>query len=235
MRTLSQHAMKRKVLVIFIVWLSALAGNAQIIFPRAGVAISRLSYEPDDTKLYSGTSFTFGFGAEFPLLKNFHLLVETNYLSREYRFYHDGEFGKGRQVFDVSYRHNYIDLPIQLKRYVGRTPLKFYFTAGGYVGIGLGGTKAGRWTDHHTVMDLDGEISYSRSENYSPDLYYYYFDHRIDAGAIAGAGIVLFKIAVLDVRYELGLVKIDQENMNRSFLIAVSVPLKLKAGEQKLK
>jgi hypothetical protein len=80
--------------------------------------------------------------------------------------------------------------------------------------IGLGGTKR---VEIHFIaqrvifMDLDGEIAYGQSPDFSDDLYYYYFDSRIDAGLVGGVGVLLFNVALVDVRYEHAFVNISEE------------------------
>jgi hypothetical protein len=223
-----------KTLVASFLCLVSLLADAQTIFPRAGVALSNMSLDSPfpTTEMKWGTSFTFGLGVELDLAKKIDLLVECNYLNRNYRIYNDMPFGTGgRSLGDVVYEHHNIDIPFQAKRYFGNAPVKFYVTAGGYIDIGLGGTKKGRITYYSSAgnvfMDLDGEIAYGKSPNFSDDLYYHYFDSRIDAGLVAGVGVLLFKVALVDVRYQHGFVNISEESKNRSFQIAVSVPLKL--------
>ncbi len=222
-------------IAVFIFFVKITLCHAQTIFPRAGVAISTrtLHSNAPTVEVRPRTSFLFGIGAEFHFGKKLELLTEIDYVSRSYQVYNDMAFGAGWTVYDVVYRHNYIDFPIMLKRYFGTGAFKFYPSAGVYVGAGVGGKKNGRQTFDHqngpdTYINLDGEIRYGADPD-NARLEFEYYDNRIDFGILAGAGLVLYKVAVIDFRYGLGLVNIDESESgfkNRTFQIALSVPLK---------
>lgn len=186
----------------------------------------------------SRSSFSCGLGIEYSLTQKLDLLVECDYISKGYKFYSNQPTSYGpytRVIYDEVYKHNYLEFPVLLKKYFGKGRIQYYINGGGYLGIGLGGTRKGEFGIYDrgfadVYRNFDGKIKYGsrpQGNGLDDDLYY---DRRVDCGILGGVGLVFFKLVAIDVRYDLGLINIDKgdnDYKNRTFQLAVSVPLKL--------
>lgn len=199
--------------------------NAQTLLPRAGVAITRGT----ESHAVAGTTFTFGFGVEFDNGKT-KVLTECNYLVRDHSFYNDTTTPQGGTNYEASTKHNYIDIPLLVKRYFGKGKFEFFIDGGLYFDYGLGGTKRGTLTFHYPGADLElpmnGRIIYS-SDTPDWDVANAYYMNRVDIGLLAGGGVLIHKALIVDIRYGFGLFEMQPDLHNSTLQISLSVPMKL--------
>lgn len=209
---------------------------AQTFFPRVGITVSTIAYDPQvqGEKMRPSSSVSIGLGGEVHLSKMFDLYIECDYLSRNFRLEVDNIRPKSAFHYAQKVQHRYIDVPVMVRAYFGESR-RFYVNVGGYVGFGLGGFNNVEWgfydpSDPDVEFDEGrGVIKYESDPVWDPedDLYY---SRKVDLGAVAGGGIMLAKFMVVDFRYGMGLVDIDDNNggfKNRVFQVALSVPLAL--------
>ena len=215
---------------------------AQMIFPRVGLSISTSTFVPpgQPTEVQPRSSILFGLGVEFPVAKKLGVLLECDYVSRNFRLYSDGIKDDFGYHYETVIRHRYIDFPVTLKGYFGREKYKAYVTVGGYAGIGMGGSSKGKLGFYKpgdvgkSYDGFEGEIHYEPEPSWDTgqDLYY---ENRIDFGLVGGGGVIIYGLVALDIRYGFGLVDIN-ENVggykNRTFQVTATVPLRIAFKEK---
>lgn len=217
--------------------LFVLSSVAQVtISPRGGLAISTTNWEQVRFDTKTRSTITFGIGLEFELISKWKLQIESNYVSKGYIIQEDGSYNNSpddRIFAEHEYEHNYIVLPILVKRYFGTRGVRFYGNVGPYFGLGLGGKHSGKSQvfDNGRLFETviyDRQIRYGEPQN--SDSQYLYYRERFEFGFTAGGGILVRDRVALDVRYEYGITSplgADSDHKNSSFLIAVMFPISL--------
>jgi hypothetical protein len=131
----------------FFYFLVVLPCLAQVtIFPRGGLAISTTTWQQVRFDTKTRNTITFGIGLEFQLISKWKLQIESNYVSKGYKIQEDGFYNNNpddRILSEHEYEHNYVVLPILVKRYFGTRGVRFYGNVGPYFGLGLGGNTPG--------------------------------------------------------------------------------------------
>jgi hypothetical protein len=207
---------------------------AQTIYPRVGVTFSAMTYDPPTADVLPSASFTVGLGGEIHLGKILDLYIECDYVSRNFRYQFESGGGTYTLHYEAKIRQKYVDVPVMVRRYFG-PDRRFYVNGGGYVGFEMGGMNKGEsWSSNQTdarnnLIEFSGWIKYGPDPvwDHENDLYY---TNKVDVGIVIGGGVMLAKMIMLDFRYGMGLIDIDEDYddyKNRVFQLAISVPLKL--------
>lgn len=211
---------------------------AQTLTPFAGMALSSTSFDEEATDAKFQSGIVAGLGFEIPVgEKMLSALVECKYVGKGYLL--DYNFHPSpalTQRGEITFKHNYLEVPVLLKASFLEGPVQIYANAGAYVAIGLGGTMSGKLgyydeDDDGSLLfyeEYDGEIFYGESNfNEKGD---YGYESRMDYGFSLGGGVLLFKKVMVDIRYDLGLVDLNgalNEKKNKSLQFTVGVPLQL--------
>jgi len=195
-----------------------------------------MAYDPlgQGAKVRPSSSVTVGLGGEVHLSRLFDLYIECDYVSRNFRLEVDNKRANSIFHYAQKVKHKYVDVPVMVRRYFGESR-SFYVNVGGYVGFGLGGinkVEGGFYNPSNPDVEFTeygGTIKYEPDPLWDPE-YDLYYSRKVDLGVVAGGGAVFAKFLVVDFRYGIGLVDIDDDKggfKNMVLQVALSVPLTL--------
>jgi hypothetical protein len=214
--------------------------KAQKLIPRVALAVSSTTNTPTSPtgEVSVRKTIAFGLGVQLQIVKKIDLLLEVNYVSKGHEFYSNGQVGNDpntRAIFQSTYIHNYLVIPVLVKKYFGAEKFQPYLSVGPYVGIGLGGQFKGEFGIYDRGFALaynkyDGKIYYGEDPINSNNNDRYY-SHSVDVGISIGTGVTLFHRIALDFRYEMGQRNVDEyfgDYKNRTIYLVVMVPIDLK-------
>jgi hypothetical protein len=229
-----------KIVILLIIFSGQLSKiSAQTLIPKIGLSYSKTTWDASasGTLDYRQGSF-FGLGIEFPVIKNhFNMLLEGQYVGKGQHYSSIHESATRTTKDDYTTANNYFVFNALLKKYYDIDPIRYYIAGGPFLGVGLGGTFKGYYTYFDRTVgyvtdyrNYDGEVLYGEFPlNYNGDNYY--IKNRFDYGINLSAGIVFFKWVLVDFSYQRSLGKaqtIDSYGQNRSIIVSVGVPIKLK-------
>jgi hypothetical protein len=212
--------MKKILLSLFVIAVSSYAVKAQVaVMPKAGVTIFTMSSE--DEKIVHATGYQLGAAFGLPVTKAFSIQPELLYTQKGYR----REDGHNTQYYRaITFRLNYLELPVMAKYSFRIKSLKAYVNAGPSVGYAL----YGRFDMEGKSIPYDEKVKFADKRNDAK-----LFDanilndesNRIDVALQAGAGIG-FPIGpgyvVLDARYGYGLNTLFKKEVRAYFYEAVT-------------
>lgn len=119
---------------------------------------------------------------------------------------------KGMKVYDDIYRTDFLDIPVNLKWKFGLPIVKFYLTAGPYIGFKLGHNDT-----FNSLIDNIGTVGEQfKTKSFS-------------AGLNFGAGVEIIKHLQIGLNYGLGLTdnysieKVNMNGKNRGWTISAAV------------
>ncbi len=191
---------------------------------KCGLNLSTIHSEYSESN-YNGDyviGFHIGGFSEFSISRN--TVLEPELLLTTKGFSEKGlEMDPGEPIYNTKLTATlyYIDLPINVKRYIYIGKTKLYGTLGTYVGLGLiGKTKEEFWsTTEESKPDI---INYIDMDNER---------RRFDFGLTAGAGITFNSIQI-GISYNLGLANSSQISegrvYNREFNLSIGYLLGMK-------
>jgi len=200
--------------VAFCLGLGMSQANAQV-FVKAGINIASLSdntiNDPEfnlaELDRKSTTGFQGGIGVDLPVSPMFSVQPELLFIQKG---------GKNISEIDEDNRleqriyYNYIEVPVmaKLKFYGEDSGSGFYFLAGPFAGLALGG----RYTEDRTILGVHTERNADFNfENKDEDD----FQKRLDWGVSFGGG-VQFSHVFLDLRYNLGINNLLDEDASNA-------------------
>ena len=233
--------MSKKALILLFLLTSATLLRAQTFIPRAGLTISTLQADDFvkdmDNKIQSQSGFVIGLAYAIPVgtfAKGiFSVQPELSFIQKGFKVDATGEFAGSESyyTFDTQqeYTINYLEIPVLAKYEFGSEKLRVAIQAGPSLAFGLNGK-------YKSIMHIQDEFEYDETTNTEGDIRFYdsdetnttSFDHNVDFGLQAGAGITVFDRIALDVRYGLSLTNLNHEekSKNRALQISVGVPLR---------
>jgi hypothetical protein len=233
--------MSKKALILLFFMVSVAAVQAQTFIPRAGITISTLQAEDFvkemDNEIQSQTGFVIGVAYAIPVgtfAKGiFSLQPELSFVQKGFKVDATGDFAGSESYFHLTtqqeYTINYLEIPVLAKYEFGSDKLRIALQAGPSLAFGLDGK-------YKSTMHIEDEFEYDETTNSEGDIRFYdsdevnttSFDHNVDFGLQAGAGITIFDRVALDVRYGMSLTDLNHEekSKNRILQLSVGVPLR---------
>lgn len=205
---------------------------------RGGPTVATISFTEDDTYDYSmvrgfGTAVGYEFNIKSPY---FSVMPEISFTRKGSKEVYDTHFTI-RLRSETETKIDYIEVPVLLKFQVGKGRVKPFMLAGPSIGYAIGG----RFSNTTMIQDPfpTGSMKYSSRKGTvefgeapsGPHENELYIDNRFDWGLQAGAGLLLFDRAILDIRYAIGLkdlydpdpsrVRVMSPGKNRVFMFSV--------------
>jgi hypothetical protein len=226
--------MQASIKVLIVMMAACLSLKAQQLMPKAGITFSKTNAEGQEIveqKFKSG--FLVGAAMEFPVKGAFSLQPELLFIQKGFRL--KGEGSEQGITFKIDNRTtiNYLEVPVLLKYYLNDSDTRFYVIAGPSIGIGIGG-KVKTTVDADLLgaplsVTVDGKIKFGDTPpGYDPledtDVY---FDNRIDAGLLAGFGVTIKEMFLIELRYQHGLTNLsdaDERSMYRVIQFSFGMP-----------
>jgi opacity protein-like surface antigen len=218
------------------IFFSILAGSCfsqALVYPRIGATLSNTSAtETDGIDQVSKVGFSVGAGFEFKLNDTFSLQPELNFTQKGFGFNAE----ESDQTFFISIenktRIDYLEVPVFAKIYLGPTA-KVYLLAGPSVAVGIGGqAKTKVTTDLFGTpfnVTVKGKVKFGEPPvSYNPEEdTEIYFDNRVDFGLQGGLGVIVYRQAAVELRYNYGLSDLmdEEDSKNRVIHINIVVPL----------
>jgi hypothetical protein len=225
--------MRRSLFIVVLLCSVASTLHAQTyVIPKAGLSVSKFNLAENNENMSSVAGFTAGAALNFKLGTKFSIQPELVFIQKGGSAQFKENIGDGiLQTTTTDVTMNYIELPVLAKAMFGNGQVQYYINAGPSISYGLGGK-----TDYSMNYNLGGEIVYEESakgkvhfgdapEEYEPQ--HIYFKERIDFGIQFGGGVFIASKVLVDLRYGLGLTKLDDEAQpkNRTFQVTVGVPI----------
>ena len=233
--------MSKKALILLFLFASAASVQAQTFIPRAGITISTLQADEFvkemDNEIQSQTGFVIGLGYAIPVgtfAKGiFSVQPELSFVQKGYKVDDSGDFAGSESYYHLTtqqeYTINYLEIPVLAKYEFGSDKLRIALQAGPSLGFGLGGKFKSSMRvqdefEYDDTTDTEGDIRFYDSDEVNVAS----FDHNVDFGLQAGAGVTLFERIALDVRYGMSLTNLNHEekSKNRVLQLSVGVPLR---------
>jgi hypothetical protein len=233
--------MSKKALILFFLLTSATLLRAQTFIPRAGITISTLQTDDFvremDNKIQSQSGFVIGLAYAIPIgtfAKGiFSLQPELSFIQKGFKVDASGDFAGSESYYHLTtqqeYTINYLEIPVLAKYEFGSDKLRVAIQAGPSLAFGLGGK-------YKSTMRIRDEFEYDDTTNSEGDIRFYNsdetnttsFDHNVDFGLQAGAGLTVLDHISLDVRYGVSFTNINHEekSKNRVLQISVGVPIR---------
>ena len=173
-------------------------------------------------------------GMQFQIIEKLHFLVEAGFASKGHKIYANRPVNNNpdeRIISDIEYVHNYVVLPVLVRKYFGSRATRLYANAGPYAALGMGGKLTGESGVYingvqSSRQDFDGKISYGDKQN-GEDLLY---NKKTDFGVNMGIGLLVANKIGFDIRYEIGfsnLFEASNDYKNRSLQLSLLVPILL--------
>lgn len=197
-------------LTVLLVLISGFCHGQLIV--RGGPAFATISFQESGSFDYSMvTGFGAAVGYEFPLgASNLSIMPELSFTRKGAQEVFDTWF-TARFRSETETKIDYLELPVLLRFTVGKGKIRPFATAGISASYGIGGRFS------NTTMEQDpfptgtpvyttreGTVKFGEAPD-GPHDDELYVDNRFDYGLQAGAGVLLFNRAVIDIRYLLGL------------------------------
>jgi hypothetical protein len=224
----------KKTILSLIGFFLLIAGFAQVtLIPKAGITISDFKMGENQENISTLTGLTGGVAVNFTISDLLSVQPEINFIQKGATVDFTRMQNDIREVRKWQAHINYIEVPL-LARFTFYNELgMLYLNAGPTFGYGLGGktTFTYRWED---PSEPYGETTkgnvYFKDEPEEHPWQDVYLKRRTDVGFQFGGGIIFFRKVMLDVRYGLGLTKLDDEAQpqNRTLQVAVGVPITLR-------
>ena len=233
--------MSKKALILLFLFASVAAVQAQTFIPRAGITISTLEADEFvkemDNEIKSQSGFVIGLAYAIPVgtfAKGiFSLQPELSFVQKGFKVDAAGDFAGSESYYHFTtnqeYTIHYLEIPVLAKYEFGSDKLRIGLQAGPSLGFGLGGK-------YKSTMRMQDEFDYDETTNSEGDIRFYdsdevnttSFDHNVDFGLQAGAGVTIFERIALDVRYGMSLTNLNHEekSKNRVLQLSVGVPLR---------
>lgn len=179
---------------------------------RGGPTIATISFTEDEFFDYSMIAgFGGAVGYEIPVKSSqFTFIPEISFTRKGAKERFDTYFTT-RFKSETKTKIDYLEIPLLLRFTVGKDKIQPFATAGVSISYGIGGRFS------NTTMEQDpfptgtpvyksraGKVKFGDAPD-GPHPDELYVDNRLDYGIQLGAGVLLFKRALLDVRYALGL------------------------------
>jgi hypothetical protein len=251
-----------KAVFLISILIKSTCANAQNFIPKIGVAITNTTHiinglndqDPgEEFKVTPETGITFGLGYTSSIDKTLSFQTELNFIQKGVKSFKTGQYPTGAELTDFSseirYRLNYVELPVLVKVTLGRK-VRFFTTAGVSVGMAIGGridtkTKFNGGNYSEDAWRYRSPI-YFEEDDSSKSASRFMIDKKLDINIQVGAGVIISKLILLDVRYGYGLTSLtggdyDLDNhlvqsisdtfaksQNRVFQVTIGMPLKVK-------
>lgn len=213
-----------KVLCI-VLYLSCQVGNAQIIIPKIGMAISDAALgEANDNFDFERKGFYAGVGVMFELNKIFSIQPELAFVPK-------GDWVKATAPDFSSelYQYwtlNYLEPCVLLKASTTGKKVRLFANIGPSLGIVVGGSES--LYRHDLTVTPPSRIGYTDKITYGDTNDF----RRFDPGFIVGCGVVIVDKIVVDVRYQRSFqtsLDYDFKAVNRCFVFSAGFPINIKA------
>lgn len=222
--------------ILFFAWSS----HAQTLIPKAGLTLSKIALADDDEQKFN-PGLTIGVAFNFPVSEVFSIQPEISFVQKGSKSSISGDLINGTYTSKSKISMNYIEMPVLVKATFGEST-KFFFTAGPSLGIGVGGKFEAKFTisegSNQISETYDGKVKFGETpQDDDEELDALYFDNRLDFGVQLGAGVTIADKVMIDLRYGLGLSRLndkiedfdfDNKAQNRVIQLTVGVPIRLK-------
>jgi hypothetical protein len=225
--------MKRILFIMALLCSKAATVSAQTyLIPKAGLTISKFSLAENNDNISSLAGFAAGAAVNFKLGPTLSLQPELLFIQKGGSATFKQNIGDGiLETTTTDVTVNYLELPVLAKAMFGNGKIQYYVNAGPSISYGLGGK-----TDYSLNRNLGGEIVHEESAKGevrfgdAPAEYqaqHIYFNNRIDIGIQFGGGVFIANKVLVDLRYGMGLTKLDDEAQpkNRNFQVTLGVPI----------
>jgi hypothetical protein len=225
--------MKKNLFIMALLCSIASSGYAQTyVIPKAGLSVSTFALAENNGNISSLAGFTAGAALNIKLGSTFSIQPELVFIQKGGSAEFKENIGDGiLETTTTDVTVNYLELPLLAKAMFGNGKIQYYVNAGPSISYGLGGK-----TDYSRKLNLGGEIVFEESvkgdvrfddapEEYQPQ--HIYFNNRIDIGIQFGGGVFIANKVLVDLRYGMGLTKLDDEAQpkNRTFQVTMGVPI----------
>jgi hypothetical protein len=226
--------MKKTFIISAFLLLSATLFAQTYVIPKGGLSVSKFNLAENNENVSAVAGFTAGVAVNIKLGTMLSLQPELLYSQKGGSLEFKRNIGDGiLETTTTDVTINYLELPLLAKAMFGNGAITYYVAAGPSIGYGLGGKtnycQIGKMGSE-TVFEekAKGEVRFGDA----PEEYHkknVYLQERIDMGVQFGGGIFIANKVLLDVRYGLGLKKLDNEAQpkNNSFQVTVGVPILL--------
>jgi hypothetical protein len=232
-----------KSLFLLIILATSTVTFAQLtLMPRAGMSTSTLRINEDGSfKTSHVHGFVGGLGVNVPVTTKLSIQPDLLFVQRGAVCSSLSSFPYGypeTHEENVTMTSNHLEIPVILRMTFGKK-VKYFTGVGTYFGYALNGNVK----THDIVVEYRDNAEHSRSEHFNSfDLsfnepvnaeeYPYdatYIANRLDAGIQVSAGVQIWRL-FLDVRYSLGLTRIDthEQVKHQGWQFSIGVPLKIK-------
>lgn len=224
--------MKRTLLSLVCTAIFATGFSQVTLIPKFGFTRSDFKMGENQENVNNIVGFAGGVAVNLFISDLLSIQPELNYIQKGASINFSNEFDGIREVREWDVTLNYLEVPL-LARFTFYNELgMLYLSAGPTFSYGLGGKTSFtyRYEDPSEPYGetVKGKVYFEDEPEEHPwqDVY---FKRRTDIGAQVGAGLILKRKIMLDVRYGLGFTKLDDEAQpqNRSLQISVGVPLTL--------
>ena len=243
--TIPDVFMRKVVLSLLITFLSTLCYGQLIV--RGGPTVATITFTEGNSFDYSMVNgFGLAVGYEFQIISSqFSLLPEISLTRKGAQEVYDTYFTT-RFRSETETKIDYIEVPVLLRFQVGKGNIKPFAMVGPSVSYAIGG----RFSNTTMIQDpfptgimeyssRDGKVKFGEAPS-GPHDDELYVDNRIDYGVQAGAGVLLFNRALVDIRYAIGLndlydpdasrVRVMSPGKNRVFMFSVGYRFDFSSG-----
>ncbi len=226
----------KKLLMIAVVALSAVAAKAQTFYAQGGINFANISTTADGDVEDNNTLTTFNVGLmnQFGISKVFDLETGIQLMGQGAKA--ETYFNGGNDYVKAKFNPLYIQVPLNaIVKFPTGGKTGIFVNAGPYAAIGVGGKSKTETKIGPLVSTSESNIKFSSDNPTTSAQEGAAYDRlkRFDYGVNLGAGLD-FSALLIKVNYGLGLAKInstqtnnraDDKNKYRSFSVSVGIPL----------